>query len=134
MTALRIKGGRPRCRRSECCSARGSATWSRGAPTRSQRTSPPGRRASRSISINCARRTHRCWLISCADELHNSRAILADYRRHGEALWDRFNAGRDDILWSYRTLARQFAEDGPDVLATQLAQVVATLEAEADPR
>lgn len=73
-------------------------------------------------------------LVSCADKLHNARAILADYRRDGEALWDRFNAGRDDILWYYRALAGQFTEGGPAVLATQLARVVAALEAEAGPR
>jgi len=69
-------------------------------------------------------------LVSCADKLHNARAILADYRRHGEALWGRFNAGREDILWYYGELARIFTEQGPNQLATELALVVEQLNGE----
>lgn len=69
-------------------------------------------------------------LVSCADKLHNARAILADYRRHGEALWSRFNAGRDDILWYYGELARFFVNQGPDRLAGELALVVEQLNDE----
>lgn len=67
-------------------------------------------------------------LISCADKLHNARAILADYRRFGDELWDRFNASREDILWYYRGLAEIFSKHGPDKLASELALVVAELE------
>ncbi len=69
-------------------------------------------------------------LISCADKLHNGRAILADYRRHGESLWDRFNGGREDILWYYTELAGIFGAYGPDALADELARVVEHLEQE----
>ena len=69
-------------------------------------------------------------LVSCADKLHNARAILADYRRHGEALWDRFNAGREDIVWYYSELARIFAERGPERLASELSLVVQQLKDE----
>lgn len=69
-------------------------------------------------------------LVSCADKLHNARAILADYRRHGESLWDRFNAGRDEILWYYGELARIFTERGPSQLAPELEWVVETLRDE----
>jgi len=30
-------------------------------------------------------------LVSCPDELHNARAILSDYRIHGEETWLRFS-------------------------------------------
>jgi (p)ppGpp synthase/HD superfamily hydrolase len=70
-------------------------------------------------------------LVSCADKLHNARAILADYRRHGETLWDRFNGGRDDILWYYAELARIFDARGPEALAVQLARVVERMHDEA---
>jgi (p)ppGpp synthase/HD superfamily hydrolase len=73
-------------------------------------------------------------LISCADKLHNARAILTDHRRHGEALWERFNAGRAEILWYYRALAQHFTEAGPENLAAQLAEVVEALEREARTR
>ena len=69
-------------------------------------------------------------LVSCADKLHNARAILADYRAHGDLLWDRFNAGRDDILWYYSELARIFSAHGPPRLARELVLVVDQLHAE----
>jgi len=69
-------------------------------------------------------------LVSCADKLHNARAILGDYRQLGEALWERFNAGRGEILWYYGELARIFAERGPPELATELHLVVEQLNRE----
>ena len=69
-------------------------------------------------------------LVSCADKLHNARAILTDYRRHGEELWQRFNAGREDILWYYGELARIFSDRGPEQLAAELTSVVEQLRDE----
>ncbi len=47
--------------------------------------------------------------VSLADKLHNARAILSDYRVHGEALWTRFNADSgEQIRWYYRELATAF--------------------------
>lgn len=43
-------------------------------------------------------------LVSAADKLHNALSIDWDYNALGEALWSRFNAPRDDILWYYRAL------------------------------
>jgi (p)ppGpp synthase/HD superfamily hydrolase len=48
--------------------------------------------------------------VSLADKLHNARAILLDYRTHGEGLWDRFKSGEgDSIRWYYRSLFEAFA-------------------------
>ena len=69
-------------------------------------------------------------LVSCADKLHNARAILTDYRRHGEELWQRFNAEREDILWYYGELARIFSARGPEQLAAELTSVVEQLRDE----
>lgn len=74
-------------------------------------------------------------LVSCADKLHNARAILTDYELHGEDLWRRFTAGsRDQQLWYYRQLAEIFAEradslDNPGVarLAKELNLVVSRI-------
>ncbi|MCG6940292.1 MAG: HD domain-containing protein [Thiohalocapsa sp.] len=66
-------------------------------------------------------------LVSCADKLHNARAIATDHRRLGDNLWERFHAGRDDILWYYRELSAIFSEQGPEPLATELALVVERL-------
>jgi (p)ppGpp synthase/HD superfamily hydrolase len=71
-------------------------------------------------------------LVSAADKLYNARAILEDYRRIGEALWERFTGGREGTLWYYRSLADQFAEvlrqPRARPLAEELSRVVAELE------
>ena len=50
--------------------------------------------------------------VALADKLDNARSILADYRRLGDALWSRFNAGRQDQLWLLRSLVRAFRAAG----------------------
>lgn len=67
-------------------------------------------------------------LVSAADKLHNARAILADHRQVGEALWDRFNPKKDGTLWYYRALATAFLELGPRQLAEELDRVVTEIE------
>jgi (p)ppGpp synthase/HD superfamily hydrolase len=48
--------------------------------------------------------------VSLADKLHNARAILLDYRTHGDALWSRFRSGEGaSIRWYYRSLYEAFA-------------------------
>jgi GTP pyrophosphokinase len=67
--------------------------------------------------------------VSLADKLHNARTIVVDYRALGEALWERFNAGRDDVLAYYRALAAIFSRRTPGALATELAVTVGELDA-----
>jgi len=67
--------------------------------------------------------------VSLADKLHNVRTIVIDYRALGEALWERFNAERDEVLAYYRTLAAIFSRRMPGALATELAVTVAELDA-----
>jgi (p)ppGpp synthase/HD superfamily hydrolase len=66
-------------------------------------------------------------LVSAADKLHNARAILADYRAIGDALWERFTAKRDGTLWYYGTLVDLFRDLGPHHLAEELTRVVSAL-------
>jgi len=66
--------------------------------------------------------------VSCADKLHNARALLADFRALGGALWKRFNGGRDGTLWYYRTLASVYKERRIGFLAEELHRVVSELE------
>jgi GTP pyrophosphokinase len=66
-------------------------------------------------------------LVSACDKLHNARAILADYRVLGEALWARFTAGRES-LWYYRALVDAFAAHGRTALVDELDRVVSELE------
>jgi (p)ppGpp synthase/HD superfamily hydrolase len=63
-------------------------------------------------------------LVSCADKLHNARTLLLDYRQHGEALWRRFRASRDETLWYYGELVSLFSRRGPAALAAELARTV----------
>ncbi len=69
--------------------------------------------------------------VSIADKLHNARAILLDYRVHGDALWDRFNR-KDPAshLWYYRGLADAFraADQTPRMLIDELDRVVSEME------
>jgi (p)ppGpp synthase/HD superfamily hydrolase len=68
-------------------------------------------------------------LVSSADKLHNVRAILRDFRLHGEALWDRFAGKRDGTLWYYRALADTYAAAGGTPLSAEVSFAVADLEA-----
>jgi (p)ppGpp synthase/HD superfamily hydrolase len=67
-------------------------------------------------------------LVSASDKLHNARAILRDYRGHGEALWSRFNGGKDGTLWYYRSLVRAFTQAGANELIKELDRVVSEIE------
>ena len=54
--------------------------------------------------------------VSLADKLHNARAILLDYRTHGERLWDRFKSGSGrPVRWYYRELAKAFEARRGDI-------------------
>ena len=68
-------------------------------------------------------------LVSLADKVHNSGAILNDYRQIGEALWSRFTGGREGTLWYYRALADGFRNRTPNGLWQQLEETVVDLEA-----
>ncbi|HEB57737.1 MAG TPA: HD domain-containing protein [Gammaproteobacteria bacterium] len=67
--------------------------------------------------------------VSNADKLHNARAILNDYREHGEQLWQRFSTDMSGILWYYRSLADVFNETNDNALSRELDRVVGEIEA-----
>ncbi|NWG14800.1 MAG: HD domain-containing protein [Acidobacteria bacterium] len=50
--------------------------------------------------------------VPLADKVDNLRAILADYRRLGDDLWSRFNAGKTEQLWFYASLVTAFQQAG----------------------
>ena len=70
----------------------------------------------------------RVRLVSCADKLHNARAIVADLRVMGDALFDRFTGGREGTLWYYEALATVFERRGPTHLAMELRRTVDTMK------
>lgn len=71
-------------------------------------------------------------LISAADKLHNSRAILADFIEEGEGLWQRFtikDQGGLPQLWYYRELLKIYEERLPLRVTRDLRAVVEELAA-----
>ena len=74
--------------------------------------------------------------VSCADKLHNARAILVDYETLGEEVWQRFRTqSKSDQLWYYKNLATILSQRAAAVgdvglkrLAGQLGAVVQAIE------
>ena len=73
-------------------------------------------------------------LVSAADKLYNARAIVADLRAIGDAVWKRFNASKDEILWYYGSLVGAFmANPAHDVaLVDELDRTVQQMRRLAD--
>ena len=69
-------------------------------------------------------------LVSAADKLNNVRSILSDHRDVGEAIWDRFNGGREGTLWYYRALLDEFLQR-PNRLTKELEIAIRELESRA---
>jgi (p)ppGpp synthase/HD superfamily hydrolase len=68
-------------------------------------------------------------LASASDKLHNTRAILADLRRHGLEVFGRFSGKKDGTLWYYRGLVTAFREHGDHAdLVDELDRVVTQIE------
>jgi (p)ppGpp synthase/HD superfamily hydrolase len=65
-------------------------------------------------------------LVSACDKLHNARAILADLRAVGPAVWERFSEPDPaSQLWYYESLAACYAGRVPGPLAGELGRVLA---------
>jgi len=67
-------------------------------------------------------------LVSAADKLHNARHILTDYREIGDAIWERFNGGREGTLWYYQALVKEFRSGKANRVVNELERVVAELK------
>jgi GTP pyrophosphokinase len=83
---------------------------------------PPWRDRKEAYLRHLAEADDRVVLVSLCDKLHNLRAILADLRNCGNALWARFSVGQDQVLWYYRSLVNVFRERRPGALADELAR------------
>jgi (p)ppGpp synthase/HD superfamily hydrolase len=69
-------------------------------------------------------------LIALADKLHNARAVLTDFRKHGDGVWGRFQGGKAGSLWYYEELATAFADlDKCPDLTRELTVVVGEMMA-----
>ena len=89
---------------------------------------PPWRARKEEYIAHIASASPSVRLVSTSDKLHNARAILRDYRRIGEALWSRFNGGKEGTLWYYRSLANAFRSVEQNELNEELDRVVRELE------
>lgn len=69
-------------------------------------------------------------LVSACDKLHNARSILADYRRVGAAIFERFAGRQSGTLWYYRTLVGTYEGRVPPALYDELNRVVTELESQ----
>ncbi|MEJ7763302.1 MAG: HD domain-containing protein [Thermomicrobiales bacterium] len=89
---------------------------------------PPWRERKETYVAHIAEASPSVRLVSAADKLYNARAILADYRSLGDALWDRFNGGREGTLWYYRALVDAFRAVATSPLVEELDRTVSELE------
>ena len=67
-------------------------------------------------------------LVSAADKLYNTRAILRDLRREGDGVFDRFKGKKEGTLWYYRALVIAFRKHGENELIDELDRVVTEVE------
>lgn len=67
-------------------------------------------------------------LVSCADKLHNARAILNDLRSLGDELWGRFTGGKEGTLWYYQSLADAFDDTLGNSLSEELKRTVTEIK------
>jgi (p)ppGpp synthase/HD superfamily hydrolase len=69
--------------------------------------------------------------VSCADKLDNARSILADKRKLGNRVWDRFSRGQDQQKWYYQGLVAglcgRLDEEAEGSIFHQFRDVVAEL-------
>jgi len=64
--------------------------------------------------------------VSLADKLHNTRAIIADVRESGDAVFERFNGKKDGMIWYYAALVESF-RGFPNRMVGELERAVAEL-------
>jgi (p)ppGpp synthase/HD superfamily hydrolase len=66
--------------------------------------------------------------VSLADKVHNARSTLRDLTREGNAIWARFNGGKEGTLWYYHQLIDAFSEFGSTYLLDVLKRTVSDIE------
>ncbi len=69
--------------------------------------------------------THRVML---ADKLHNARALLRQLRDQGEAAWEVFRGGKEDMLWYYRTAHEVLGKTNQGYLWQEFGRVIEEIE------
>jgi (p)ppGpp synthase/HD superfamily hydrolase len=68
-------------------------------------------------------------LVSLADKLDNARAILRDFRAHGNEVWQRFSVQDPQLhLWYYRSLLEVYSQRAHSWMVGELHDVIDALE------
>ncbi len=89
---------------------------------------PPWRERKEAYLAHLPKASRSIALVSASDKLQNARATLADFRQLGDALWSRFNGGKDGTLWYYRSLVTAFRQVYDSLLVDELDRVVSELQ------
>lgn len=90
---------------------------------------PPWRERKEAYIERLKSKSHETLIVSCADKLHNARAIMFDYDRIGDLIWDRFTADKEDTYWYYDQLRQAFEVAWPEnPLLPDFAAVVDRME------
>jgi (p)ppGpp synthase/HD superfamily hydrolase len=90
---------------------------------------PPWREREETYLVHLRTAPPTVRLVSCADKLHNARAIVQDLHVVGPKFLDVFTGGRDGVLWYYSALAEEFMRGGPQPLAGELDRAVRRMQA-----
>lgn len=69
------------------------------------------------------------WRVSLADKLHNARTIVRELHTQGEAIWKKFNGGKEGTLWYYREFVAILKERYPSSLLDELERLIEQMEA-----
>jgi (p)ppGpp synthase/HD superfamily hydrolase len=86
---------------------------------------PPWRERKEAYIAHIASAPPSVRLVSACDKLYNARTILADYRRVGDEIWERFKGGKKDgSLWYYQTLVIEFKKTGDHPVYDELERTV----------
>jgi (p)ppGpp synthase/HD superfamily hydrolase len=90
---------------------------------------PPWRQRKESYIRHLADASDDAILVSLADKLDNARAMLRDFRAHGDELWQRFTVQDPQLhLWYYRSLLEVYAERFDNWMVDELGRVLDELE------
>ena len=90
---------------------------------------PPWRQRKESYIRHLPDASDDAIVVSLADKLDNARAILRDFRAHGDQLWQRFSVQDPQLhLWYYRSLLQVYAQRIDNWMVHELRDVVDALE------
>jgi len=73
---------------------------------------PPWRERKEAYLDHASRANPDLLRVTVADKIDNARAILADYRRIGDLIWERFNAPQVDQIWYYQKAIEAYKKAG----------------------